>query len=87
MEPTLKRGVHVLVDPRFYVRRRPQPGEVVVAEHPRRKGLVLIKRVAALEADGGVVLHGDNASASDDSRDFGPVASERILGKVVGTFP
>jgi signal peptidase I len=33
--------------------------------------------------DGHVVLHGDNAAVSSDSRVWGPAATERVLGVVV----
>jgi len=40
-----------------------------------------VKRVAAC-ADGMVVLLGDNRAESIDSRHYGPVSSDLILGRV-----
>jgi signal peptidase I len=41
-----------------------------------------VKRVADLDGDA-VVVHGDNADASTDSRTFGPVPRSSILGRAV----
>ncbi len=59
-----------------------RPGDVVAVEDPQRPGLVLVKRVVAL-VDAGVEVAGDNAAASRDSRDFGPVPPGRVLGRAV----
>ncbi len=76
MLPTLADGATVLVEPSA----RPAAGDVVVARHPYERGLVLIKRVAGLEPDGGATLVGDNPSESTHS--FGAVAPEAVLGVV-----
>ena len=85
MRPTLVPGDQVLVDPKAFRHRRPTPGDVVVAEHPFQPGLVLIKRLVRLE-DTGVVLVGDNPAATTDSRDFGPIPLDRLMGRVVCTL-
>ena len=85
MLPTLTPGCQVLVDPRAYLRHAPTPGDIVVAEHPYRAGLVLIKRLDRIEPEGAILL-GDNECATTDSRDFGPVPLHRLLGRVVSTL-
>jgi phage repressor protein C with HTH and peptisase S24 domain len=80
MEPTLRPGETVLVDPRAPV----VPGCVVLAPDPR-DGRPLLKRVASLE--GGLDLRGDSPSQSTDSRHFGPVDPALVEGVVVCTFP
>jgi signal peptidase I len=40
----------------------------------------LIKRIASVLPNGDVIVLGDNADASADSRRFGPVPAERVLG-------
>lgn len=60
-------------------RRRIQPGDLVVFTHPTIPGLVAVKRAIRQEPDGWWV-EGDNASVSTDSRQFGPLGVERILG-------
>ena len=67
--------------------RRIRPGQVVLAWHPSRDGLLLVKR-AARRADGGWWLASDNplAPGATDSSRFGPVADERIVGRVLGRY-
>ncbi|MGH2408309.1 MAG: nickel-type superoxide dismutase maturation protease [Candidatus Limnocylindrales bacterium] len=81
MRPTLEPGDWLLVDPDAYGRRRPRTGELVVAPDPRLADRLLVKRVAAVEPDGRVVLAGDALAASTDSRVFGAVAPEAVLGR------
>jgi len=77
MEPTLIDGHFVLVDPD----RSVAVGDVVVARHPLRPGLEIIKRVEAIHA-AGVELRSDNVDEGTDSRQFGPVAPSAVLGVV-----
>jgi len=86
MIPTLKEGDEVLYDPRAYQSRQPHVGDVVVARRPDRQKVMLVKRVAAIGADGRFLLYGDNPSASTDSHDFGPVGREHLAGKVTSRF-
>lgn len=98
MLPLLKPGEEVLMAPRRYGVRSPlsigaqpppypQPGEIVVALHPEKPALKLIKWVVWVEADGRCYLKGLNMEASTDSRSFGLVASSYLLGRVVCRFP
>lgn len=82
MLPTLRPGDQLLVRRNARVR----VGDVVVAHRPDRPYLVIVKRVAHTTADGGWWLTGDNAAASDDSRVFGPVRGEHLLGRVVWRY-
>ena len=61
-------------------------GDVVLARHPQEPGRRVIKRVIAVSA-AGVDLRGDNPDLSTDSRDYGLVALNLILGRVVSRFP
>jgi nickel-type superoxide dismutase maturation protease len=67
--------------------RRVRPGQVVLAWHPERDGFLLVKR-AARRVDGGWWLESDNPGApgATDSRGFGPVPPDRIVGRVVGRY-
>ncbi len=85
MVPTLVPGQTVLVDLRAYRSRDPHPGDIVLLRHPRDPELEKVKRVRSLE-HGGVFVVGDNSEGSTDSRHFGPVSPEGILGRVVCTF-
>ena len=59
-----------------------RPGQIVVAEQPNRLGFLVIKRVIR-RVDGGWWLEGDNPTASDDSRTYGPVSDQDVLSVVL----
>jgi nickel-type superoxide dismutase maturation protease len=85
MEPSLWPGDWLLV--RRSIRRgrapRIRPRQLVIAQHPWRPGLLLVKRAARREADGWW-LESDNPEAGAvDSRAFGPVPAELIEGRVL----
>jgi len=64
-------------------RARIAPGQVVVARHPGRPDMLLVKR-AARRQSGGWWLASDNpAAGAIDSRSFGPVPAELIEGRVL----
>jgi nickel-type superoxide dismutase maturation protease len=87
MLPALRPGDEVLIDPGAYRRVPVQPGDLVVARHPYRTDVQLVKRVGSVLDDGRCALEGDNPSESTDSRSFGAVAPERIVGRVTSRFP
>ena len=78
MEPTLRAGQWWLVRRTSDV----QPGQIIVFWHPIRIDLLTVKRVDHRQAGGWWVL-GDNADASDDSRFFGLVTPDRVVGRLV----
>lgn len=77
MGPALQSGDRLLV-----ARARPHPGAIVLAPDPRRPTRELIKRVHALGPDG-VILRGDNASASTDGRTFGTIPRDEVTWRVI----
>ena len=80
MEPTLRPGQTVLVDPRASV----VEGCLVLASDPR-DGRPLLKRVVSTQ--GGLDLRGDNPSQSTDSRHFGRLPPSAVQGVVTCTLP
>ncbi|MCB0045205.1 MAG: nickel-type superoxide dismutase maturation protease [Caldilineaceae bacterium] len=82
MLPTLRADDMVLVDPRAYRRKLPQPDEIVIARHPFHRDLTIIKRIAEITPDRRCVLLSDNAAAGSDSRAFGPLSPASIIGRV-----
>lgn len=86
MEPTLTAGDIVLVDNRAYDTTEPIGGDVVVAIHPRQPKLRIIKRVGTVDDELGMYLESDNRSEPDaqDSRTFGFVETNLLIGKVTG---
>jgi nickel-type superoxide dismutase maturation protease len=63
---------------------RLRAGSVVLARDPRQPELIIVKRAARREGAAGWWLLADNEFALGDSRQFGAVAPELILGRVVG---
>ncbi len=82
MLPALRPGDRLLVRSRARV----APGNVVVARHPEQERLI-VKRVA-WRTPGGWWLESDNqrASGRQDSWDFGAVADDLIVGRVVARY-
>ncbi len=85
MQPTLEPGDRVLVR-RFGGKFAPSLESVVVTWHPQRSKLRLIKRLKSVE-ETGLWLLGDNPAESTDSRQLGPVATNLLIGEVVGRLP
>jgi nickel-type superoxide dismutase maturation protease len=86
MAPLLEPGDEILINPRAYRRTPPSPGNIVVARHPYRTDLQLVKRITEVRDDGHCLLEGDNAEESTDSRIYGALPPERILGRVTSRF-
>ena len=76
MEPALRAGDWVFVIP-FSV---PRVGDVVVLRNPRERDELMLKRVERVDDDS-VLVSGDNANDSLDSRHFGLVARADIVGR------
>jgi len=88
MEPALRPGDWLLVRRSLRPGRPPRigPGQVVIARHPIRPDLLLVKRVARREP-GGWWLESDNPGAGAvDSRAFGVVPPELIEGRVLARY-
>ena len=85
MEPSLRPGDWLLVRRSMRPGHPPRirPGQLVIAQHPGRPELLLVKRAARTEADGWW-LESDNPQAGAvDSRAFGPVPAGLIEGRVL----
>lgn len=79
MLPHLKGGDKILFNPEA----APRVGDIVFASHPVKKEIRIVKRVAEITSDARYFLLGDNADESEDSRVFGTVSREDILGVAV----
>ena len=85
MEPALRPGDWLLVRRSMSAGRPPRirAGQLVIARHPHRPDLLLVKRAARPEA-AGWWLESDNPWAGAvDSRSFGPVPPDLIEGRVL----
>ena len=81
MTPTFEPGQFVLFEPGGGY----DVGDVVVAHHPSQDRL-LVKRVAATESIGLVELRSDNAAIGTDSRRFGRIDADTVVGVVTTTL-
>jgi nickel-type superoxide dismutase maturation protease len=86
MEPTLHPGQSVLLRPKRNQDHAPPTGDVVLIRHPREHHLVTVKRLAAVQGNELYVV-GDNSAASTDSRSYGWVPMENLMGRIDCTFP
>lgn len=83
MEPTISQGQTVLVSAVPYLFSKPKIGDIVAFKKNEK---VFIKRINKIDpsADGEkYFVSGDNKNDSFDSRRFGWITKENILGKVV----
>ena len=88
MEPTLRPGDWLLVwrGAGMFGWAAIRPGDLVVARHPQRRDLLLVKR-AAWDEPGGWWLTSDNPHAGAvDSARFGLVPLELIEGRVLWRY-
>jgi signal peptidase I len=85
MHPTLRPGEWVVVD-RWTLRHRPpRRGELVLLRLPGDPGGPAVKRVSSVAPDGATFeVLGDNPERSRDSREFGAVGREALVGRLVG---
>ena len=79
MQPTLNNNEVVLIE----ATRDIAAGDIVLAQHPYKQSVKMLKRVDKIDESGRFSLVGDNASESTDSRTFGTVSIEYIYGKAV----
>ena len=86
MLPLLEQGEEILIDPYAYKKSLPQINDVVITSHPRDTQLTIVKRVTRVAGEDNYFLTGDNPTASTDSRQWGMVNRENILGKVTNRF-
>lgn len=94
MEPSIHSGAVLLVNRMRYGLRlpgqrgylfrwaEPRPGEVLVFFTP--SGALAVKRCGELVDGENIMALGDNSLQSYDSRSYGPVPVDNIIGKVLG---
>lgn len=80
MSPSFESGDYILVSGLPYIFGGPKKGDVIVFKH---SGEYLVKRVARVTKRNTYFVVGDNKTDSIDSRRFGPIKSEQLIGKVV----
>jgi nickel-type superoxide dismutase maturation protease len=86
MEPTLYAGERLLIRGKLLGgASRIVRGDIAVVPDPREPSRLLVKRVGSVVADR-LYLVGDNPEASTDSRVFGAVERDAILGRVISRY-
>ena len=88
MQPTLMTGSEILVDCRVSAIESIAVGDLVYLRHPIDSQTRMVKRVVAYDADTErYTVWGDNPTQSTDSRSFGAIGRQHVLGRVCCTFP
>jgi len=86
MEPLCKEGDFVLIDKLSYLMFRPRVGDMVVLTHPQEQGRLILKYITQekLGENGALYwVEGLNKGGSSDSRSFGWIQRDLILGKAL----
>lgn len=82
MYPTLKPSQSVISSNWHYFFKRPKKGDIVVL---KQKGRFIVKRLQKV-SDRHIFVVGDNLNESTDSREYGVIDKNNLIGKVVITF-
>ncbi len=83
MAPALQPRQDVLSFNWAYLGKKPKIGDIVIVKSSKLKvKSEIVKRVKRVEGDR-VWVEGDNKAESTDSRDFGAVKIDQIVGKVI----
>ena len=61
-------------------------GDIVLAQHPFRSDVRVIKQVSSFDAAGHAFLEGTNPGESTDSRTLGHFAPNLLIGRVTSRF-
>lgn len=77
MFPALRDGDLVLINPHADL----GIGDIVLARHPFKQSVRIIKRITEILPGERYILLGDNLPESSDSRSFGAIAAKDIIGK------
>ena len=83
MEPEFKEGDFVVASSISYMFRKPKGGDIIILKHPENKKMILIKKIEQDLENGKYMVIGNNKELSTDSRKFGPVDREDIIGEVI----
>lgn len=80
MQPTLRPGDHLVI---LTWPGSARPGDIVVLRDPEAPSTFLVKRVITRQTSGELIVGGDSPNVSRDSRHFGAVPAQLIIGRAV----
>ena len=86
MENTLREGDLIIYKNLTRKKALLKPGDIVIANHPTINRKLIIKRIHSIN-NYGIELRGDNIYSSSDSRQFGLIKSNQIVGIVERIIP
>jgi len=86
MENTLREGDLIIYKTLTRKKAHLKPGDIVIANHPTINRKLIIKRIHKINSYG-IELRGDNIYSSSDSRQFGLIQSNQIVGIVERIIP
>jgi signal peptidase I len=81
MEPTLRDGEWLLVEPERAAGGRARPGVLVVVDDPRAPGRRLVKRVQRVADHGALVVAADHPAHRNDAIAIGLVGRDLVIGR------
>ncbi len=86
MQPTIKAGDSLVYTPLKGKSHLLKKGSLVVIEHPQKQETLLVKRISKLYLPL-LEVRGDNEFHSYDSRQFGIITIEKVIGVVEHIIP
>ena len=86
MENTLREGDLIIYKNLTRKKAHLKTGDIVIANHPIINRKLIIKRIHSIN-NYGIELRGDNIYSSSDSRKFGLIKSNQIVGIVERIIP
>ncbi len=84
MSPLYSDGDILIVDIYAYNEKYPSVDDIIVFKHPYIMDFLMVKKIAEIRDDGRLFVIGVNPAYSTDSRSFGTISQEAVLGKVIG---
>ncbi len=79
MAPALREGQDILSFNWAYLIKKPKAGDIVVI---KVNGKEMVKRIQSIFGQN-IFVVGDNTKESTDSREFGSITKDSLIGKVV----
>ena len=86
MAPLFKADDRVLINTLAYLFSKPKLGDIVAFQAESQRGNILLKKINTCLPNNQYFLVGVNKNDSLDSRQFGAIKREQILGKYLAKY-